>query len=113
MGIIENANRVYIDGQATEGSCSIEHKEGQVLLLDFWATWCAPCLAEIPALKKLQATYEGKDVVFVSASIDSEKDKAKWKKMVQDKQLSGVQVFIGIEAPILSEYKINSIPNFL
>jgi thiol-disulfide isomerase/thioredoxin len=91
---------------------SLSSFRGKVVYIDFWATWCAPCLAEIPALKKLQATYEGKDVVFVSASIDSEKDKSKWKKMVQDKQLSGVQVFIGIEAPILSEYKINSIPKF-
>jgi thiol-disulfide isomerase/thioredoxin len=43
---------------------------GKVLVLNFWATWCPPCLAEIPYLKKFQAAHGTNDVVVIGASID-------------------------------------------
>lgn len=46
--------------------------KGQVVVMNVWATWCAPCKVEMPTLAKLQATYAGKPVVVVPVSIDSE-----------------------------------------
>lgn len=46
--------------------------KGKVVVLNIWATWCAPCVAEMPTLAKLQAAYAGKDVEVVTVSIDSE-----------------------------------------
>lgn len=43
---------------------------GQVLIVNFWATWCAPCREEIPALVKLQQKYAGKGLQIVGISID-------------------------------------------
>ena len=43
MGVITNANNVCVNEEFVTGETSIEHKEGQVLLLDLWATWCPPC----------------------------------------------------------------------
>lgn len=44
--------------------------QGRVVLLNFWATWCAPCLREMPALDRLQAALGGKDFKVVTASVD-------------------------------------------
>lgn len=43
---------------------------GKVVLVSFWATWCSPCLAELPQLKRLAEEYATKDVVILSVSID-------------------------------------------
>jgi len=67
--------------------------KGKVILVDVWATWCGPCRAEIPYLKKLVADMKDKNVAFVSISVDNNKDHEKWKKMVADQQLAGIQLF--------------------
>ena len=54
-----------------------------------WATWCNPCKKEIPFLQKVEKQYHGKNIEFVSISVDQEKDHDTWKKMVADKNLSG------------------------
>jgi thiol-disulfide isomerase/thioredoxin len=46
--------------------------EGKVIVLDFWATWCPPCKAEIPGFVELQQTYGSKGLQFVGISVDSE-----------------------------------------
>lgn len=46
--------------------------KGKVVVLNVWATWCAPCITEMPTLAKLQAAYAGQPVEVVAVSIDSE-----------------------------------------
>jgi thiol-disulfide isomerase/thioredoxin len=50
--------------------------KGQVLVVNFWATWCAPCVQEMPTLAKLQAAYAGKPVKVLAISLDRDEDKA-------------------------------------
>jgi len=50
---------------------------GQVVVVNFWATWCAPCQEELPRLAKLAGDYAGKPVAFVFISIDEPKDRSK------------------------------------
>lgn len=87
--------------------------KGKVVLIDVWATWCAPCIAEIPFLKKLEEEFKGADLAIVSVSSDVPGDKAKWKKMVEDKQLGGIQLYCGGPGEFMSYYKIESIPRFI
>ena len=52
------------------GTTSLDDFKGKVTYIDIWATWCLPCRGEIPALKELEKKFHGKDVAFVSISID-------------------------------------------
>jgi cytochrome c biogenesis protein CcmG, thiol:disulfide interchange protein DsbE len=48
---------------------------GKLLVLNFWATWCAPCVQEIPSLNQFQQRYSDKGVVVVAISVDKNPDK--------------------------------------
>lgn len=86
---------------------------GKVVLVDVWATWCGPCKAEIPHLKKLEEEMKGTDVQVVSISVDEAKDKEKWQKMIKDENLGGLQLFATGWGDIAKYYKINGIPRFM
>lgn len=105
------------------GAISLSDLKGKNVYVDVWATWCAPCIAEIPSLKKLEHDYAGKNIAFVSMSIDDDRthggswDQAKvdWKEMVADKELGGTQVYApkGWQSQFVRDYKINGIPRFI
>ena len=63
---------------------------GKILVMDFWASWCGPCRAEIPHLKEAYAKYGDKGVAFFSVSID--KSDAAWKKALGEENMPWEQV---------------------
>lgn len=93
----------------------LEDFRGKYVYIDVWATWCGPCKVQIPHLKELEEEYNGKDIVFVSMSIDPVKDKEKWKNFVKEKDLKGVQIFAenDWQSEFVQSYKIKGIPNFI
>jgi len=56
--------------------------KGKVVVLNVWATWCAPCILEMPTLAKLAAEYEGKPVAVVAVAIDGDRDADKAKAFI-------------------------------
>ena len=54
-------------------SVQLSEYKGKVVLIDFWATWCAPCRAEVPHLKKLYAEFKDKGFEIIGISLDREK----------------------------------------
>jgi thiol-disulfide isomerase/thioredoxin len=93
---------------------SLSDFKGKVVLVDVWATWCGPCKQQIPFMQKLEKELHGKDVVFLSVSVDKEQDKEKWKNMIIDEQLGGIHIFAsGWESSIVKDYKIKGIPRFM
>lgn len=97
------------------GVSKLEDFKGKYVYIDVWATWCAPCRAEIPFLQKIEEKYHGKNIEFVSISIDTDKDHEKWQKFVNDKNLGGIQLFAdkNWSSDFIKAFGINSIPRFL
>ena len=90
---------------------SLTSFKGNLVYVDVWATWCGPCKAEIPSLQKLEADYHGKDITFMSVSVDT--DKEAWEKMVAEKELGGVQLWADGWSKITKDYAIFGIPRFM
>ena len=95
------------------GTTSLDDFKGKVTYIDIWATWCLPCRGEIPALKELEKKFHGKDVAFVSISIDQ--NKVEWKEFVKSEDLKGVQLFAenAFESQFIQDYGIRQIPTFI
>jgi peroxiredoxin len=64
---------------------SLAALRGKVVVIDFWASWCAPCKEEMPVLESLYKRFKDKDLVIIGVSVDNEAANAK-------KFLSGVKV---------------------
>ena len=97
------------------GTTSLADLKGKYVYIDLWATWCTPCKREIPYLKKVEEQFHDKNIEFVSISIDQKKDYETWKKMVTDKELTGVQLFADNDwkSQFVQDYKVSGIPRFI
>jgi len=90
--------------------------KGKYVLLDFWASWCAPCRRENPNVKEAYAKYKSKGFEVLGVSLDKEEAKAAWLKAIADDKLTWTQVSDlrswNNEAAVL--YSVKAIPtNFL
>ncbi|WMI64122.1 TlpA disulfide reductase family protein [Aestuariibaculum sp. YM273] len=98
------------------GKTSLEDFKGKYVYIDVWATWCGPCKAEIPYLIEVETKYhDNSNIAFVSISVDKEKDYDKWKTMVKEKGLGGVQLIADnvFNSDFIKAYQIMGIPQFI
>ena len=97
------------------GKTSLESLKGKYVYIDVWATWCGPCLQEVPSLQKVEEQYQGKNIEFVSISVDNIKDREKWSNLVNKKQLGGIQLLADkdLSSDFIKQYGILAIPRFI
>ncbi len=83
--------------------------------IDVWATWCIPCIIQVPYLQELEEEYKTKNIKFVSISVDIHENKEKWKRMITTKNFKGIQLLADndFESKFIKTYNINSIPRFI
>ncbi len=96
---------------------SLKDFRGQYLYIDIWATWCAPCIREIPYLKSVQKMYkDSSKITFLNISIDNPKeDFEKWKRMVRKKELGGVSLIADNmkKSDFIADYVVTGLPRFI
>jgi len=97
------------------GTLSLDDLKGKYIFIDVWATWCGPCIKELPDLQRIEKEYHGKNISFLSISVDDAKDHDKWKEMVVDKKLGGIQLMAdkSFKSQFVLDYNIKSIPRFI
>jgi len=100
-----------VDGQTID----LASHKGTIFVIDFWATWCGPCIAEMPHMKELYAQYRGKGVEFVGVSLDQPEDQGGLEKLlayVKDNEIGWPQYYQGAgwESEFSTSWGINAIP---
>ena len=86
----------------------LKHFKGQVVFLNFWATWCSPCKEEMPSMEALYQKFKERGFVFLTISVDYE-EKKKVKEFI-DKHHYTFPVLIDSKCLTLDLYKVKGIP---
>jgi len=91
-------------------TASVGNFKGKIVLVDFWATWCGPCVAELPNVIKAYEKYHDKGFEIVGISLD--KDKGRLTSFLKAKNMTWQQVFDGNgwESKVAKKYQVQSIP---
>lgn len=92
-------------------SYSLADFAGKYIYLDMWATWCGPCKKEIPELKVLEEKMHGKNIVFISLSVD--KIKEQWVEFLKNNKMTGIQLHNGGDRTLSDVFDVKFIPRFI
>jgi cytochrome c biogenesis protein CcmG/thiol:disulfide interchange protein DsbE len=94
----------------TGETLSLEALKGNVVFLDFWATWCPPCRISMPAVERLHADYQGKPVRVIGVSIDEDIDAL---RAFVKKKGTPYPVLMDPDSATASAYGADGIPHFV
>ncbi len=97
------------------GKTSLDDLKGNYVFVNVWATWSNPNPREMNFIKELETTYKGKNIKFVSISVDREVDHDKWKQMVLKNKFAGIQLFSDkdMESSFIKEFLIKTTPRYI
>ena len=91
------------DGQPV----SLSQFKGKVVLLDFWASWCGPCIADLGTLRKIKAQVAAQPVVFLNVSLDA--NEGAWQQAIAKHEIKGVHVR---SEQVAQAYNVSGVPRY-
>jgi cytochrome c biogenesis protein CcmG, thiol:disulfide interchange protein DsbE len=101
--------------QDSERSVTLSQLRGKIVVLNFWATWCPPCVEEMPSLVQMQKKMQDKGVTVLAVSVDEDADD--YHKFLKDHDVdlltvreSGQRTPNGVIAPVSSRYGTIKVP---
>lgn len=92
---------------------SLTSLKDKIVILDFWATWCGPCLASMPGMQEVQQKYKDNPKVkflFIDTLEDDEDYLSKVKKLISDKKYDDLTVLLDVDSKLVAKYKVEGIP---
>lgn len=109
--LLQKGNIIDFTQPSTEDSFTLSGLRGKYVLLDFWASWCAPCRKENPSLVKLYEKYHDLGFEIVGISLDT--DNEKWREAIEKDGLPWIHVsdLKGWQNNVSSTLGINAIPS--
>ena len=104
----DDTNYIDFSLKNLEGrTVNLRDYEGKIVFLNFWATWCPPCVKEMPSMENLYREMEGLDFEMIAVNIQERESAVK--RFVQSRDLS-FPVVLDTEAAAAASYRIRSIP---
>jgi thiol-disulfide isomerase/thioredoxin len=97
MNIVNEGNQIPNGNlkSVNESIIKVESFNGKLLIIDFWATWCSPCLTEAPIFKEIAEKYKDSNAEFISISIDQEF--TNWKSYILENNWTGKNYWYGMQ----------------
>lgn len=101
---LKNLDRQYVRLKNFQGK--------QLTVIDFWATWCKPCLASIPKINELSKEFQSKGVAFWGINVDSPRNESKVKPFVRSMNIS-YPVFLDGDMELMDNLNVTVMPTLL
>lgn len=101
--------------QDSDRSVILSQLRGKIVVLNFWATWCPPCIEEMPSLVQMQKKMQDKGITVLAVSVDDDADD--YRKFLKDHSIdlltvreAGRKTDTGVIAPVSSSYGTYKVP---
>ena len=88
---------------------SLKEYRGKLVIINFWATWCAPCKKEMPSLDKLYQNSDFKNLEVFAVNIE-EPNKEKTKKFFENLKIQKLEIFFDYDLDFVKEFKLRGVP---
>ncbi len=92
----------------------LDRFKGKVIYLEFWASWCEPCIQQLPYTKEIREEYKDKELVFVYISLDEEEED--WRRMIEKKEIEGIHLHVNPSSQpdidFINKCHVESVPTY-